>query len=96
MFTINIGFGMQTWLKTFFHGLVQVLLFIWQLPQNSVGLRYMLLLRKEKCIFVQRGVRFYIAPTMNGGVSLGMFVFISKDSALKQGCYDREFGHCSH
>ena len=70
---------MQDWSKSFFRGLLQVLLFIWQLPQNLVGLLYMLFLSKEKCIFVQRGVRFYIAPTMTGGVSLGMFVFISKE-----------------
>ena len=94
MFISNIGSSMQDWFRSFLHGLGQVLLFIWQLPQNLVGLLYMLLLSKEKCIFVQRGIRFYIAPTMNGGVSLGMFVFISDNSAYKQACYDHEFGHC--
>lgn len=85
---------MQDWFKSVLHAFVQGLLFIWQLPQNLVGLLYMLVLSKEKCIFTQRGVRFYIAPTMTGGVSLGMFVFISDNSAYKQACYDHEFGHC--
>lgn len=85
---------MQGCFKSVLHAFVQGLLFIWQLPQNLVGLLYMLFLSKEKCIFTQRGVRFYIAPTMTGGVSLGMFVFISDNSAYKQACYDHEFGHC--
>lgn len=94
MYISNIGLSMQGWFESVLHAFVQGLLFIWQLPQNLVGLLYMLFLSKEKCIFTQRGVRFYIAPTMMGGVSLGMFVFISDNSAYNQACYDHEFGHC--
>lgn len=35
-----------------------------------------------------------MAPTMNGGVSLGNYIFLSENSGLKEPVYDHEFGHC--
>lgn len=31
---------------------------------------------------------------MNGGVSLGNYIFLSERSGLKEPAYDHEFGHC--
>ena len=78
----------------FLHTLVHVLLYIWQLPQNLAGLIYRIILKGEKRILKQRSTAFYVAPTMNGGVSLGNYIFLSERSGLKGPAYDHEFGHC--
>ena len=54
----------------------------------------MIVLRGEKRILKQRSTAFYVAPTMNGGVSLGNYIFLSERSGLKEPAYDHEFGHC--
>lgn len=74
--------------------IVNIILYIWQLPQNIVGLVYRIILRGEKVILKQRGIVFYIAPTISGGVSLGKYIFISNKSGLMEPIYDHEFGHC--
>lgn len=84
----------KTKLGKLLHTLVHVLLYIWQLPQNLVGLIYMIILKGEKRIVKQRNTAFYVAPTMNGGVSLGNYIFLSERSGLKEPAYDHEFGHC--
>lgn len=84
----------KTKLGKLLHILVHIILYIWQLPQNLVGLVYMIILRGEKRIIKQRSTAFYVAPTMNGGVSLGNYIFLSKYSGLKEPAYDHEFGHC--
>lgn len=84
----------KTKLGKLLHTLVHVLLYIWQLPQNLAGLIYMIILRGEKRILKQRGIVFYVAPTMNGGVSLGNYIFLSERSGLKEPAYDHELGHC--
>lgn len=78
----------------FLHSIVFVILWTWQLPQNIVGFLYKIILRGEKRIHKQRGTAFYVAPTMNGGVSLGNYIFISERSGLRGPVYDHEFGHC--
>lgn len=70
------------------------LLYLWQLPQNIVGLIYKLILSREEQVLEQRGTAFFVAPTMNGAVSLGNYVFISKWVIDKEAVYDHEFGHC--
>lgn len=76
------------------HILVHIILYIWQLPQNLAGLGYKIILKGEKRILKQRGTAFYVAPTMNGGVSLGNYIFLSEKSGLREPVYDHEFGHC--
>lgn len=78
----------------FLHILGHIILYIWQLPQNLAGLGYKIILRGEKRILKQRSTAFYVAPTMNGGVSLGNYIFLSEKSGLKEPVYDHEFGHC--
>ena len=48
----------------------------------------MIVLRGEKRILKQRSTAFYVAPTMNGGVSLGNYIFLSERSGLKEPAYD--------
>lgn len=83
--------GVLNW---FFTNLVNSLLYVWQLPQNLVGLIYKIILKGEKKILDQRNSSFYIAPTMNGGVSFGKYIFLSNDSGQIESVYDHEFGHC--
>lgn len=73
---------------------ISFILFVWQLPQNLLGLAYKLILRGEKKILDQKGAYFYIAPTMRGGLSLGKYIFLSKSSGYEEPAYDHEFGHC--
>ena len=73
-----------------------VFLQIWQLPQNLVGLVFGWFLKgKERHADVPgipRNVRVVSARNMQGGMSLGNFVYFRKPA------YDRlllhEFGHC--
>lgn len=78
----------------FLHILVHIFLYIWQLPQNLAGLIYKVIFKGEKRILKQRSTAFYVAPTMNGGVSLGNYIFLSEKSGLREPVYDHEFGHC--
>lgn len=73
--------------------LTRSLLYLWQLPQNLVGLCYKLILRGEKKILSQKGSTFYIAPTMSGGVSFGKYIFLSPGNTLVESVYDHEYGH---
>lgn len=77
---------------------ISFLLYLWQLPQNLVGLVYMLMLitKGEKRILEQRGATFYTSPSISGGVSLGNYVFISPEVVNKDPVYYHEFGHCIH
>lgn len=73
---------------------ISFLLYLWQLPQNLVGLVYMLITKGENRILEQRWATFYTSPTISGGVSLGNYVFISPEVVNKDPVYDHEFGHC--
>lgn len=74
--------------------ILYVLLWIWQFPQNLAGLVFRIYLRGEKIILEQGKVKFYVAPTFSGGVSLGNYVFLSKRSGKREPVYDHEYGHC--
>lgn len=70
------------------------LMYIWQLPQNILGLIFMVFLRDKKLILKQDNVSFYTAKNMKGGISLGMYVFLSHASMIKIPVYNHEYGHC--
>lgn len=80
--------------NTFLECLVKILLYIWQLPQNLLGLAYLMLNSGCKPIFNQRRANFYILPESRSSVSLGMYVFISKYDSITEAVYDHEYGHC--
>ena len=76
--------------------LTAVLLQIWQLPQNLVGLVFGWFLKgKERHPGLQgipKSIRFISGDNMQGGISLGNYVYFRKPA------YDRllrhEAGHC--
>lgn len=71
----------------------KLILYIWQLPQNIIGLALLLYFRKEKRIFSYKDRRFYIAPTMSGGISLGNYIILSDYNKYREPVYNHEFGH---
>lgn len=70
-----------------------VLLYIWQLPQNLVGLFMLWYYRGERRVRKENGTAFYVVPSMKGGFSMGRYIFISKNSILREPVYDHEYGH---
>lgn len=54
-----------------------VLLYLWQLPQNLLGLVLVLIYNPEKLIKLENGNRVYFSKKMTGGISLGIYSIIS-------------------
>lgn len=72
---------------------VEIILYIWQLPQNIVGLLLVLILQPEFC-FEFSGHALYYASKMRGGISLGRYIIVSdmmKD--YKGRTEEHELGH---
>ena len=55
----------------------QVLLYIWQLPQNLLGLLIVALCRPERMHEMANGNRIYFANRMRGGISLGKYSIVN-------------------
>lgn len=58
--------------------LKEILLWIWQLPQNLLGLILLLFYKPEKKLVAKNGNYVYFAKNMPGGISLGKYSIISK------------------
>jgi hypothetical protein len=56
--------------------LKSLLLYLWQLPQNIIGLLVILFTDPEKKITMDNGNILYIAYGMSGGISLGKYSII--------------------
>ena len=72
---------------------VEIILYIWQLPQNIVGLLLVLILQPEFCFWFS-GHALYYASKMRGGISLGRYIIVSdmmKD--YKGRTEEHELGH---
>ena len=67
-----------------------ILLYIWQLPQNLLGLLFLLFIRNEKK-HILAGVSFYQSPTFPGGISLGQYIIMGYVTEKK---VRHEYGHC--
>ena len=69
-----------------------ILLYIWQLPQNLCGVIYKTICRPKykHCI---GGVNIYETTSLNGSVSLGNYVFLSKFAHDKRLTLKHELGH---
>ncbi|MBR5199460.1 MAG: hypothetical protein IKW20_06490 [Bacteroidales bacterium] len=66
------------------------LLYIWQLPQNIVGLLFLLFIRGEERHSLD-GITFYEAESFNGGISLGKYIIVYKK---RESTIRHEYGHC--
>ena len=70
-----------------------VLLYLWHLPQNLIGLVYMAYCRDRVKVTKQRGAVFYATKHVRGGVTFGRYVFINVKNIGREPIYDHEFGH---
>lgn len=70
---------------------MEILLYIWQLPQNILGLLLLLIYGKERLYHRLNGRRFYYTGEMPSGISLGNYIILwceSYGNSLKH-----EYGH---
>lgn len=70
--------------------MLKVLLYIWQLPQNLLGLLFLLFIRGEERRTLA-GISFYFADHFPGGISLGQYIIYGEKS--EKGVR-HEYGHC--
>lgn len=74
--------------------IVTILLWGWQLPQNIVGLVFLLFIR-EKILLKRIGsVKIYTSPKMSGGISLGSYIFLNSRYKTNAQTINHEYGHC--
>jgi hypothetical protein len=55
----------------------QILLYIWQAPQNLLGLLLIAFYRPERMHIMENGNRIYFATRMKGGISLGKYSIVN-------------------
>lgn len=55
----------------------EILLWLWQLPQNLLGLILILIMKPEYKYVLENGNFVYFAKRMSGGISLGKYSIIS-------------------
>ena len=73
--------------------------FIWQLPQNLIGL-FMLMWHKKFCkheikkISNADGIQYYLLKHVNDcGISLGNYIFLDSDRSVSKNAVKHEYGH---
>ena len=71
--------------------LINLLLYTWCLPQTLLGFIVKTITKKE-LIMVTNGAAFYEAK-INGGVSLGKYILLSKSCAKSSYTINHEYGH---
>lgn len=68
-------------------------LFLWQLPQNIVALVMMPFLGKLRLVKYENYCFAFEGKKMNGGISLGSFIFLSPYCAKRDTTVAHEYGH---
>lgn len=69
----------------------EVLLYIWQLPQNMYGLLLLLLYQHEKIYHRLKGRTFYFTEEMRSGISMGNYIIMNRED--KEDGMRHEYGH---
>ena len=57
--------------------LKEILLYIWQLPQNLLGLIMLLFMKPYVSKEKYKGITYIVSKKMSGGISLGNYVILS-------------------
>ena len=76
--------------------LKEILLYIWQLPQNLLGLIMLLFMKPYASKEKYRGITYIVSQKMSGGISLGNYIILSnsyKDKERSTNIWDHEWGH---
>ena len=63
-------------MKKLLNVLKEIALYVWQLPQNIIGLILVLILKPEKKLIASNGNFAYFSSKMSGGISLGKYSII--------------------
>lgn len=71
--------------------LLEIFFYIWQLPQNLLGLIFLLFYTDEKCFCKVDGRRFYYTPKMPSGISLGNYIILNHEDTKEM--FYHEYGH---
>lgn len=71
--------------------LLRIILWLWQLPQNLLGLLLRLHYKGTKSKY--KGVTFIVSPDMGGGLSLGSTVFVHYPYEMAWKTWWHEYGH---
>ena len=64
-------------MKNFLNVLKQIALYIWQLPQNLLGLALIAYYKPERLHVLDNGVEVHFATRMKGGISLGKYSLVN-------------------
>ena len=73
------------------HSMKEILLYIWQLPQNLIGLILLLFYKHEKEYHRLNGRTFYYTEEMRSGISLGNYIIMNRED--KEDGMKHEYGH---
>ena len=69
----------------------EVLLYIWQLPQNLLGLALLAYYQHEKAYHRLNGRTFYYTTEMISGISLGNYIIMNRED--REDGMRHEYGH---
>ena len=83
---------MKMLMDLFVNIMKKVLLYIWQLPQNILGLILLMFYRKEQKFNYKDNINYYETPEMSSGISLGQYVIVRYRSNID--VLNHEYGHC--
>ena len=78
--------------------LINILSYIWQLPQNLCGVLYKNISKNNRISVIENddsrsvGAEVYLQKS-NGGVTLGKYIFINQDYTDKEAVIKHECGH---
>lgn len=76
---------------SFFNTIKETVLWVWQLPQNLLGLFLLLIYRKEKVYYKLNGRTFYFTTEMPSGISLGNYIIMNRKDT--ENGMKHEYGH---
>lgn len=68
----------------------KILLYLWQLPQNLLGLILLLWLNGEQRHKFE-DIEFFYCPGFSGGISLGKYIILGSECSKS---IKHEYGHC--
>lgn len=69
----------------------EILLYLWQLPQNVSGLILLFIYKKEKVYHRLNGRTFYFTTEMSSGISLGNYIIMNRED--REDGMRHEYGH---
>jgi len=71
--------------------MINLLLWLWQLPQNLLGLILLLIYRYRYLWLEDRGRLYFVCVDFPSGISLGRYIILKREDSSNT--YNHEFGH---